>query len=147
MPKRIRSPEYLEWQRKFKKEQHITRKLKAIIQLGGKCVECGTNESLELDHIDRNSKSFPISRPPSEKEFWEELKKCQVLCKWCHRNKSTIDHQGDNCPHAKLNSVQVKEIKELISQGIKGTEIAKKYQIGTMEISRIKNNKRWQHLE
>jgi hypothetical protein len=147
MPKRIRSEEYLALQRKYTSEKAMCRKLKAIIELGGKCVHCGLTACLELDHIDRSTKSFPISRPPSEKAFREELKKCQVLCRWCHREKSTKEHQGDNCPHAKLTGKQVKEIKELLKLGKLGTELAKEYGVCPMQISRIKNGKRWQHLE
>lgn len=145
MPKRIRSPEYLALQRKYMQEKARTRKLQAIIDLGGKCVKCGLTACLELDHIDRNTKSFPISRPPSEKAFKEELKKCQVLCKWCHREKSTLEHQGDNCPHAKLASFQVQEIRKKLNEGKLGSDLAKEYGVCPMQISRIKTGKRWKH--
>lgn len=147
MPKRIRSPEYLELQRKYKAEMYKTRKLEAIIYLGGECVKCGGKVELELDHIDRKSKKFPISRAPSNKLFWEEVQKCQVLCRWCHRIKSTEEHQGDNYPHSKLSSDQVKEIRIKLDQGHIGSELSKEYNICPMQISRIKNRKRWNHLE
>jgi 5-methylcytosine-specific restriction endonuclease McrA len=114
--------------------------------LGGKCVECSSETDLEFDHIDKNSKSFPISRSPSEKCFWEELEKCQLLCKKCHRRKSTLEHQGDNCSHAKLSTIDVKNIREKISMGFSGRQLAKLYGVGPMQISRIKNKKRWVHV-
>lgn len=147
MPKRVRTPEYLAWLRKFKADKNKKRKLEAIDVLGGKCVQCGKIEDLEIDHIDKKTKSFAISRPPSEKSFWEELKKCQLLCKRCHREKSTKEHQGDNCPHAKLSEKKVREIKKSLLLGVKNCELAKKYGVGAMAISRIKYGTRWQHVK
>ena len=66
------------------------RKL-AIEQLGGKCVECGSVDNLEFDHIDENTKKFEVGRRVRglfSEEFQIELKKCQLLCKQCHRKKS-----------------------------------------------------------
>lgn len=64
-----------------------------------------------------------------------------------NRKKSTEEHQGDNCPHAKLTSIQVKEIRSKLDSGHLGSELAKEYDICPMQISRIKNRKRWNHLE
>lgn len=147
MVKRTRTPEYFQWQRKYKSEQIKKLKLQAIEQLGGECVSCHTKSDLELDHIDRKTKTFPISRPPSEKAFWQEIKKCQILCKPCHRIKSTKEHQGDNCPHAKLTSEQIKEIRKELLLGCKGSELSRKYGVSVTHISKIKNKKRWGHIE
>jgi hypothetical protein len=120
--------------------------MKAIIYLKGKCVICAGKEELELDHIDRRTKKFPISRPPSEKAFWEEIKKCQVLCKKCHRIKSTKENQGENCPNAKLTSQQVKEIRSKLYNGHSARSVSKEYGVQPMQISRIKNEKEWKHV-
>ena len=62
-------------------------------KLGGKCVECGSTEALEFDHIDPSTKSFNISagyhKPKQVLE--EELSKCQLLCNKCHIQKSRKD--------------------------------------------------------
>lgn len=57
------------------------------------CVECGGTDDLELDHIDPAEKSF------NPEKLWRmakdnpkrvaELKKCQVLCEGCHREKTS----------------------------------------------------------
>tara|TARA_B100000131_G_C17801676_1_gene485799 strand:+ start:105 stop:560 length:456 start_codon:yes stop_codon:yes gene_type:complete len=60
--------------------------------LGGKCVVCGTTERLEFDHIDPKNKLFNITRYATggkpKDVFMEELKKCQLLCYSCHKNKT-----------------------------------------------------------
>lgn len=54
--------------------------------LGGKCVDCGVEVNLEIDHVDPAQKSFYISR-----RWWlpwevmvEELDKCVLRCHSCH---------------------------------------------------------------
>jgi hypothetical protein len=64
-------------------------KLKAL--LGNKCAWCDSLENTQFDHIDPRTKSFAISGRsldfPWEK-LLEELAKCQLLCFWCHVEKS-----------------------------------------------------------
>lgn len=47
---------------------------------------------------------------------------------------------------AKLNEDQVVEIKELLSEGTSGTEIAKMYGVSKDTISMIKTGKTWKHV-
>ena len=68
----------------------------AIAHLGGKCVGCGNTHNLEFDHIDRAEKSANLAKLFKAKErMWEEVDKCQLLCKDCHTVKSRVhyDHQ------------------------------------------------------
>ena len=71
--------------------------------LGGKCECCGTTENLEFDHIDPNNKKFCISAyipdtPPGypyTELVLEEVDKCQLLCKSCHKKKTyTLDKES-----------------------------------------------------
>ena len=75
------------------KRYHRMRK-EAIESLGGKCTVCGTQENLEIDHIDRTQKEVEISRAIlslSRKRFLEELAKCQLLCQEHHGDKTLMD--------------------------------------------------------
>jgi 5-methylcytosine-specific restriction endonuclease McrA len=77
--------------RQYMKERYYRRRAAAIAQLGGKCVQCGSSEGLEIDHIDPEEKSYDIGRiiaTHSEEKVQTELKKCQLLCKDCHLEKS-----------------------------------------------------------
>lgn len=66
------------------------KRQKAIEILGGKCVNCGSTESLEIDHINPDEKEFNISKiwSLSDKRFLKELQKCQLLCHSCHDEKT-----------------------------------------------------------
>jgi hypothetical protein len=55
------------------------------------CVLCGSTAHLELDHINPEEKITHNVWSRNEKFRNEELSKCQVLCKSCHKQKS-IDY-------------------------------------------------------
>lgn len=66
-------------------------RLKKIFDfLGGKCVECGTTEGLQVDHVDPAAKSFTVTKnwARSWAVLLEELKKCQLLCVTHHKAKT-----------------------------------------------------------
>lgn len=65
--------------------------------LGGVCVECGSDEGLEFDHIDPTTKSFTLTVEwgRAKSVWWNELQKCQLLCKDCHLKK-TVREQTIN---------------------------------------------------
>lgn len=58
----------------------------------GPCVECGSVENLELDHIDPNKKVSHRIWSWSKKRRDEEIAKCQVLCRSCHTHKTYRDY-------------------------------------------------------
>lgn len=75
---------------------HNVLKPKMLAYVGGDnpaCAECGSNESLEFDHIDPDSKSFNIAKNPtvSNAAVRAELDKCQLLCSPCHKAKSVLE--------------------------------------------------------
>jgi 5-methylcytosine-specific restriction endonuclease McrA len=55
---------------------------------GKTCVQCGSSENLELDHIDPASKTEHRIWSWSEERRLAEIAKCQVLCAGCHLLKS-----------------------------------------------------------
>lgn len=79
----------------YLKKRYKERRQEAIKFLGGSCVKCGSEENLELDHIDPTSKDFDVSRfwGTTLKRFWNEVEKCQLLCNSCHIKK-TVEERG-----------------------------------------------------
>lgn len=78
-------------QREFQRLSQAKRRSDWIESQGGKCVTCGSTERLEVDHIDRDTKTMQPasiwSRRPEIRA--EELAKCQVLCYVCHKEKTS----------------------------------------------------------
>lgn len=67
-----------------------------------KCCNCGyvgkNFSSLDFHHIDKNEKSFGISRNAKEinvERLLEESKKCKIICKKCHK-KEHFDYRRFN---------------------------------------------------
>mgnify|MGYP000051748726 CR=1 FL=1 len=58
--------------------------------LGGVCSKCGATTNLHIDHIDHKLKRFTISSSwgRSWKILEPELRKCQLLCKTHHLEKT-----------------------------------------------------------
>ena len=64
-----------------------------IAEQGGVCATCGSDESLEVDHID------PALKTMYPRAIWsrteavriKELANCQVLCSDCHKAKTKLD--------------------------------------------------------
>jgi 5-methylcytosine-specific restriction endonuclease McrA len=56
-----------------------------------KCMACGSNFDLELDHIDPSTKISHTVWSWTEQRRHEELAKCQVLCNSCHKDKTKQD--------------------------------------------------------
>lgn len=78
--------------KEYNKQRGIDRRLKhrQILEerLGGKCVKCGTNEQLQFDHIHPGDKCFNITSKINcqlNEEIFQEVDKCQLLCKSCHK--------------------------------------------------------------
>lgn len=79
-----------DYHREYSRNYYHRRKNEYLKLLGGKCVRCGATENLQFDHIDRKTKLFTLGRLLSKTKAaaLEELKKCQILCFWCHVDKS-----------------------------------------------------------
>lgn len=79
-----------EYMRIYMLKRYHQRRSEAIEFLGGRCTKCDSTENLEIDHINPTEKKYNIGKiwSYSKDKFWAEIKKCQLLCKTCHKNKS-----------------------------------------------------------
>ena len=59
-------------------------------RLGNKCARCGCTVNLQIDHKDPCTKKFEVKSRLSYKRvnLIEEVDKCQLLCKPCHKDKT-----------------------------------------------------------
>lgn len=79
--------EYNSRYNKLMKQRYYDRRAKAIEMLGGKCVDCGTTEQLEFDHVDENKKLFVVTQKlvsGAWDKLTEEINKCVLRCQSCH---------------------------------------------------------------
>ena len=81
---------YNVYMRTYMLKRYRERRKHALKTLGGCCAKCGAKKGLELDHKDPATKAFGISQmwSVSKKRYEAELRKCQLLCSRCHREKT-----------------------------------------------------------
>jgi hypothetical protein len=91
-------------QQKWQKKRYDERRDAAIKFLGGECVICVTTHQLEIDHVDPTTKSYPFERMYRlcEEKFWDEIKKCQLLCKTHHYEKTMLQNGKSYAEHGSL---------------------------------------------
>jgi hypothetical protein len=106
------------WKSQNKRARHRA-KLEAIEQAGGKCVQCGYNESpraLQFHHTDPRQKDYQPSRiyTMSRKKREEELAKCILLCANCHiALESELSREGADID-SKRSRTRVQRKKDLV---------------------------------
>lgn len=90
MPRNMTREEYNAHMKVYIGQRYHRIRNEAVARLGGKCVQCGSVDDLEFDHID------PMTKVKSFAHIWSysndkreaELVKMQLLCKPCHIRKS-----------------------------------------------------------
>ncbi len=84
----------------YQLKRYYERRQESLSILGGTCVVCGSQDQLEIDHIDPKQKSFSLASGWAKPKdvYFAELSKCQLLCKTHHiektRSESTITIHG-----------------------------------------------------
>lgn len=115
-----------------------------------KCAKCGSTKDLQLDHINPETKITNRIWSWSKNRREEELKKCQVLCKKCHKEKTVLELKKwfTGVPHTeqrKLNEQQVKEIRANANRHT-DLELSKIYNVAKITIWKIKKRLRYQNI-
>jgi 5-methylcytosine-specific restriction endonuclease McrA len=99
--KKIKRKEYQrDYQRKW-----IKKRRQDWVDDNGPCRQCGSSESLEVDHIRREDKTMHTASIWSKrKEVRDlELSKCQVLCKVCHLKKTIEESNYPGLIHGSIS--------------------------------------------
>lgn len=116
---------------------------------GGKCEICGYDkciDALEFHHLDPNEKEFGISNGniKSLEKLKKEADKCILLCANCHRELHAKLREKNQCEDNKIknkinkiDTLNINDILNDISSGMKQADIAKKYQVSTTTLKRF----------
>ena len=130
-------------QRAYQRRWMQQRRQWALQYLGEVCAYCGVTEELEFDHIDAQTKDYPISELLSAKwdRLVEELNKCQLLCRVCHLEKCRAEGS-----QSKLTEADIVTIRQLLSEGVTQRVIATQFGVVHSSISHIATQKTWKHV-
>jgi 5-methylcytosine-specific restriction endonuclease McrA len=135
--------------RAYLAEYRSARKQRYLEYLGGKCVECGSTDDLEFDHVDPQTRSFCVGfNSKSEDQVFQELTKCQLLCHTCHLVKSATEKaKGSDVWTARLTEDQVLVIRELYQTECKSySKLAEEFDVTSATIRNIVKRITWTHI-
>ena len=136
-------------------EYYKKRRDQFINLLGGSCANCGATNQLEFDHIDPSTKQFSIGKllNVSYEKALAEVRKCQLLCKSCHKiktnaNKDGYDRRakGTSVATAILTDDIVKQIKDRRAGGATLTQLVKEFGYKKATINAIIAGITWKHI-
>lgn len=88
---------YNQYMKQYMKERYHRRRGEYIAEWGGKCVDCGSTENLEFDHINASSKMFNVAKAFAgwtDSRIRAELEKCVLRCSKHHLEKSRREDLG-----------------------------------------------------
>lgn len=114
---------------------------------GKVCVDCGSVERLEIDHVDPETKIANSIWSWSEARRNAELAKCVVRCRPCHWTKTMLNGEaglpGEANPSSKLNVDQVLKIRSLAASGITHVKLGEMFGVHKRSIANIVNRRTW----
>jgi hypothetical protein len=148
-----------EVRRKYQLEW-IKNRRREWIAANGPCVDCGSWDDPEVDHLNPSTKDPRLkgragenrNTKPGTGQIWSwsearrevELAKCVVRCGDCHKRKSSQEHpKGEQVAGAKLSDSQALEI---IHSPEPHKVLADRYGISRHQVGKIKRGERWKHL-
>ncbi len=86
-------PYYGDQKREYDRLRASNARAEWVASQGGVCLKCGSEDRIEIDHIDPSKKEYKIatiwSRKKEIREY--ELAKCQLLCYDCHKEKTVAE--------------------------------------------------------
>lgn len=98
----------------------LQRRRQAWLTENGPCVDCGSWEDLEVDHVDAKSKvSSSVWSWAAERRL-AELAKCVVRCASCHTTKTVVNEEhayGEAIAQAVLTVDKVRRARALYASG------------------------------
>jgi NUMOD4 motif/HNH endonuclease len=97
-------------------------------------------KNLIIDHIDGNRANNALSNI-------HYISQSENMLRSDIRNGGRPWLQGDGNPMSKLDIEQVKTIRQLAKEGVPQIKIARQFNMGSMQISRIIRRQRWKWIE
>lgn len=132
-----------EYIKKYQREW-IAKRRQEWFNSAGPCVQCGTMENRQLDHIDPKTKIHHAIWSWAKERRDKELTKCQVLCKNCHLEKSKKDISnlltGTSLPSQQvITKEQLITVLELIKNGFSERKACKEVGINRGTFTSLKH--------
>lgn len=110
----------------------------------GPCLDCGTWENLELDHVDPSTKVAHRIWSWSADRRAAELEKCVIRCSTCHQRKSIPEHMhGEGHGAVKRTLTEIEEIRTRFAAGERQVDIAKALGTTRFRVHEVVRGRKW----
>jgi hypothetical protein len=133
-------------QRRYQNEW-IKRRRLDWLEANGPCVDCGTWDELQVDHVDAGQKVSHRVWSWKKERREAELAKCVVRCEPCHRTKTTENRErahGERNGNARLTEREVREIRV---STLPKRQLGRVYGVSDHTIRMIKLRTLWKYVE
>jgi 5-methylcytosine-specific restriction endonuclease McrA len=108
------------------------------------CVLCSSTEGLELDHLDPTKKISHRIWSWSAQRREAELAKCRILCRQCHKDKSSKEKaKGEHNGKALLKAEDIPSIR---TSSESRKTLAERYGVDEETIKSVRARRSWKHI-
>lgn len=131
--------ENIEQKRKNNRE-FMAKRRSDWIAANGPCKHCGSNQKLEVDHIN------PLKKVKDAWQIWSlkdrniELAKCQVLCHDCHLKKTKTEGTQ------RFLHDEVVELRQYVADGTSCEELSMLFNASIARINRVIHGKTFKNV-
>lgn len=128
----------------------VRRNRQEWIAANGPCIDCGTWNNLEVDHVDATSKVshriWSWSKPRRE----IELNKCVLRCTSCHQTKTRNSDEkaaGERNGSSVLTEDQVRQLRAYRAEGLSYSQLGVEFGVSKIAARLICIRKTWKHID
>lgn len=140
---------YKDQQRRNQRARERWAERRAAYFTGRTCVDCGTGDDLELDHVDATVKVDHRIWAWGEERRAVELQKCVARCATCHTNKTVAfaeNARGVRIGASKFTDDNVRDIRTAFVDGQTKRGLARAYGVSDKTIRLILSGETWRHV-
>lgn len=129
----------------------VRRRRESWFTENGPCVDCGSPDELELDHVNAALKVSHRIWSWSAARRDAELRKCVARCRPCHKRKTVEAGEldpvvGEANGSAKLTAPQVRLIRSLRQQGVIYDRLAQMFAVDPRTVKNVCHRRTWKHV-
>jgi hypothetical protein len=126
----------------------MARRRAEWFDVNNRCVDCGSPENLELDHVDQSEKVSHKVWSWAKERREAELAKCVPRCVGCHKKKSAGEHaKGANNGQSRVTESQVRIIRARVAAGEVAAAVGREFGLHKNTVYAIVQRQTWAYVD
>jgi hypothetical protein len=132
-------------QREYMRNWMRQRRLDWLME-HGPCVDCGSGNDLEVDHVDASTKITHRVWSWARERREAELAKCVVRCEACHDRKTTASREHVSGERHPATHLTVEDVWAIRTSDDTERVLARRYGLANSTVHRIRAGQSWKYL-